>query len=33
LPAVHPPPVHPVVCRGPYPLSWWGGSSWGGVPA
>lgn len=33
LPAVHPPPVDPVVSRGPYLTSEWGGSSWGGVPA
>ena len=33
LPAVHPPPIDPVVCRGPYSLSGWGDSSWGGVPA
>ena len=33
LPAVHPPPVNPVVSRGPYLITRWGDSSWGGVPA
>jgi hypothetical protein len=33
LPAVHLPPVNPVVYRGPYLVAQWGVSSWGGVPA
>jgi hypothetical protein len=32
-PAVHPPPINPVVSRGPYLVSQWGDSSWDGIPA
>jgi hypothetical protein len=32
-PAVHPPPIDPVVSRGPYLFSEWGDSSWDGIPA
>ena len=32
-PAVHPPPIDPVVSRGPYLVSQWGDSSWDGIPA
>jgi hypothetical protein len=33
LPAVHPPPIDPVICRGSFSISGRGGSSWGGIPA
>ena len=33
LPAVHPPPINPVVFRGSYLFSEWGDSSWAGIPA
>ena len=33
LPAVHRPPIDPVICRGSYLSAQWGGWSWGGIPA
>lgn len=33
LPAVHVPPVNPVVCRGAPEIQLWGVSSWGRIPA
>ena len=33
LPAVHLPPINPVICRGSYLLTQWGCWSWGGIPA